>query len=555
MQPGTMDPKMGRSGDSNLQCPRLVLDQAKLAGRSARPPKSPRTQRNPKIGASSTPDSTATVRLPRSTRQGSSFSLYRTPELQAGTAGSAVSSGTGSAGSAGSRSGGWSPPMGATGSRSSSGSGWSGSGSGRSGRGSSSSSSDQPQFPGPTSQGASQVWQPTQPGYSPVHSGGWGQADAGLLQQPRDPQQQQAHPGSSHQQQPAYQGSSGRGTINIGAHHDTSANTPSFNSATQGSNNQSSFSSSTGQFFSTSYASDINQLYTVSDTISDPSALFSSPQPTQVNPPRNNPFHNNPLQIPRLSQSFPGMSPLSTIRACLASAVPFQPTTPIQVQPIPPTTILSQLSHPHRRNTRASRISSTVTLQTVQSSTPLQPPQPSHPPPPPHSPQPPTTTTTTTNPPFFNTLQPAPTYTISCVPISRLTTSPPPRPTSVFDRLGPSHKLSPFHVSAGLVPVSPAPLTPPTPPAPELNLPDPVPTFARYHPILTTNENISREEDLEARRVVDEIKLDEDGEEVEYAEFTVDDLERQRLVIKAELALLEDETDTVPDQMEAAKDV
>ena len=62
-----------------------------------------------------------------------------------------------------------------------------------------------------------------------------------------------------------------------------------------------------------------------------------------------------------------------------------------------------------------------------------------------------------------------------------------------------------------------------------------------------------QEEDIDIR-VVDEIILDEDGDEVEYAEFTVEDLERERLAIQAELNLLKNEADSDPDTNEAAKD-
>ena len=102
--------------------------------------------------------------------------------------------------------------------------------------------------------------------------------------------------------------------------------------------------------------------------------------------------------------------------------------------------------------------------------------------------------------------------------------------------------------------MSPTPLTPPTPPTPQLDLPDPVPTLPQYPPILSIHEN-SREEELGALRVVDEILLDEDGEETEYAEFTMDDLEQKRADIKAEISLLDDDADTAPDHEKAAKDV
>ena len=161
----------------------------------------------------------------------------------------------------------------------------------------------------------------------------------------------------------------------------------------------------------------------------------------------------------------------------------------------------------------------------------------------------PTTTTTTT------TTAPSPHLgTIRCVPIHNLLANP-LQFSPVQLRLGPHHKLHPFHPSSGLIPVSPTPL-PPSPPT--LVLPEPVPALPThtYAPILSQSTESAKEEAADVRaREADFVLLDTDGEEEEYAEFTEEQLLQEQIELKAQLAALaENDAQTSPDLGNAEKE-
>ena len=62
-----------------------------------------------------------------------------------------------------------------------------------------------------------------------------------------------------------------------------------------------------------------------------------------------------------------------------------------------------------------------------------------------------------------------------------------------------------------------------------------------------------KEEECVDRDTVEEVQLDEDGEENEYAEFTLEELQLRERILRAELGLKVEEADTISDQ-KAAKD-
>ena len=74
-----------------------------------------------------------------------------------------------------------------------------------------------------------------------------------------------------------------------------------------------------------------------------------------------------------------------------------------------------------------------------------------------------------------------------------------------------------------------------------------------YAPILSRPTENAIEEERSDRDTVEEVQLDSDGEEKEYAEFTMEELLLRERLLKAELGLSVDEAVPDPDQ-EAAKD-
>ena len=97
--------------------------------------------------------------------------------------------------------------------------------------------------------------------------------------------------------------------------------------------------------------------------------------------------------------------------------------------------------------------------------------------------------------------------------------------------------------------MSPSPPAP-APSPPLLDLPEPVPLYA---PVLSQHYENAIEEVKVDRVTGEEVQLDEDGEETEYAEFTLEELQEQERLLRAQLGSIVKEEDAASDQ-KAAED-